>query len=95
LIVAVPLPIDPRTILRCNRRAPDRQNFHHFDLQIGIIGKLKAGLFNNSKLIQISINVDGIPLSKSSLLSFWPILSNIVLKLFFRFLKNAIEVFIV
>jgi len=66
------VPIDPRTILKRCRITPDSANFHHFGLRNGIIARLKSGgFFDNSNCIQLMVNVDGIPISNSSSLSYW------------------------
>ena len=73
------VPIDPRTILKRCRKRPDSANFHHFGFRNGIIARLKSGgLFDDSNYIQLMVNVDDVPISNSSSLSFWPILASII-----------------
>lgn len=71
------LPVDARTILKRSRSKPDSNSFHHFGLKKGIFEKMRAGLINDNQIIQLIVNIDGIPLSKSSSLCFWPILAMI------------------
>jgi len=72
------VPIDPRTIMRRTRKNASCNNFHHFGLIDGILRKLKRGLNSITTVLQILISIDGIPLSKSSSLCFWPILARVI-----------------
>ena len=72
------LPKDARTILKRCRKKPDRENFHHFSLVDSIMDYIRKGLIGVEKVVQLIINIDGIPVSDSSLLSLWPILGMIV-----------------
>lgn len=76
------LPSDPRTLLQTTKRTDIREVFpgeyHHFGLASSIqdvcdrIGNLKVDD------IAIAINIDGVPLFKSSSAALWPILGNII-----------------
>ena len=72
------VPIDPRTIMKRSRSRPDSEEFHHFGLINGLSQNLEKGISSKVSTIQIMINIDGIPLWKSSPISFWPILARVV-----------------
>ena len=72
------VPFDPRTILKRSRSRPDSEEFHHFGLVNGLSQKLARGISSKVSTIQIMINIDGIPLWKSSPISLRPILARIV-----------------
>ena len=72
------LPKDVRSILKRCRKKPDKKNFHHFSLVDFTMDYIRKGLFGVEKVVQLIINIDGIPISDSSLLSLWPILGMIV-----------------
>jgi hypothetical protein len=63
------VPVDPRTILKRSRSRPDSEEFHHFGLVNGLSQKLTRGISSKVSTIQIMINIDGIPLWKSSPIS--------------------------
>ena len=71
---ATDMPKSARAILKRCRKKPHKENFHHFGLTDYIINAIKTGLVTTDQVIQLIVNIDGIPLSVSSLLSFWPIL---------------------
>lgn len=74
------IPLDSRTLLR----TPKSSNveicaggqYYHFGLREGILSILPS-VSQDITDIKISINVDGLPLSKSSQRQFWPILGSI------------------
>lgn len=76
------LPKDSRTLLKTPAKVVitsnpelDGQYWHH-GLQCGLINVLtKANLFPDK--VTINVNIDGLPISKSSTTNFWPILVNI------------------
>lgn len=72
------LPSDPRTLLRtprtCAIEKVEPGEYVHFEW-ISLIEKLLKGAQCTTN---IQINIDGIPLYKSSARQFWPILANIV-----------------
>lgn len=70
---ATDMPKSARAILKRCRKKPHKENFHHFGLTDYIINAIKTGLVTTDQVIQLIVNIDGIPLSNSSLLSFWPI----------------------
>ena len=87
--VAERIPADARTLLRTpvgtiTPRQFGGGEFHYFGLERGILKSAEQGLTNfqfpflrdatSTDLITISVNVDGLPLSKSSKSQFWPIL---------------------
>ena len=73
---------DPRTLLKTKTEyaiaSISGGEYQHFGLANGIKNKLHAhsDLFNLN-LLKIQINIDGLPLFKSSSLQFWPILGMI------------------
>jgi len=86
LTVLIPLhpslPKDPRTLLRTSNHIQIKQIccglYHHFGVENGLrslLQQLPCDLFQQSRMkIEIQINIDGLPLFKSSNAQFWPIL---------------------
>ena len=74
-------PKDARTCLRTLRKVQSVQicggKYFHFGLSLGLNVTLKYIRLDTDS-IKIQINVDGLPLSKSSSLCFWPILCKAV-----------------
>lgn len=73
------LPKDPRTFLQTPRKTLLREvnpgKYYHFGLETGIIDMLKKiDLSNIPDIINVAINIDGLPLSDSSLSQLYPIL---------------------
>lgn len=73
------LPKDPRTFLQTQRKTLLRDikpgKYYHFGLQNGIINMLeKVNVLNIPDVIEVAINIDGLPLSDSSLSQVYPIL---------------------
>lgn len=75
------LPMDSRTLLSSRRRKVDvididPGKYQHFDLQAGLLQILKDMKMRNltPDTVELIINVDGIPISKSSSSELWPIL---------------------
>lgn len=50
-------------------------HYYHFGLANGILESLKHEAVLETNILQISLNVDGLPLTKSSKSQFWPILA--------------------
>ena len=76
------LPADPRTLLKTPRNTLTRTvppgTYYHFGLETAIthvVQSLKDNFKNDN--IKIAINIDGLPISKSSANQFWPILGSI------------------
>jgi len=71
------LPKDPRTVLKtCTTVAVTNIEggcYYHFGLANGITALLDQFSFDDS-VIQLQINVDGVPVNKSTNAQFWPIL---------------------
>ncbi len=78
------LPKDPRTLLRslkeCNVKEMGQGSYYHFGLASAILSELK--MTNESELttdtLTVRVNVDGLPISRSSNMQLWPILGKIV-----------------
>ncbi|CAG9763445.1 unnamed protein product [Ceutorhynchus assimilis] len=75
------IPRDCRTLLKVDPTLKksivqfSSGNYYHFGLKEGILETLKRqNIINCPEVLKISINIDGIPLTKSSLSQFWPIL---------------------
>lgn len=72
------LPSDARTLLRTPRNVKVHKNgdgnYWHYGLEKALTNVLSSVNINQ---ISISINIDGLPMFKSSSMSFWPILVNI------------------
>ena len=80
------LPKDPRTLLQTKRdyelRTIEGGSYYHFDMKLSISDALAAVDLPDSvradlKIIYVQINIDGLPLFKSSNVQFWPILGRI------------------
>ena len=72
------IPIDPRTILKTSQCAIQQSDsFAHVGLEKGILNRLKNGISRDVLELKGQVNIDGIPLFKSSKTSFWPILVRI------------------
>lgn len=83
LIVFFPhLPRDPRTLLATQRHYAIKEIsgglYHHFGIAKGIIEALGQSIKQILTSINIQVNIDGLPLFKSSKTQFWPILGRIV-----------------
>lgn len=74
------LSVDARSLLKTPRKQDIRivepGTYYHFGLQKSMLHILTS-MKNNIDSIKIAINVDGLPLSKSSQQQFWPILGSI------------------
>lgn len=78
------LPKDPRTLLGtlkdCEVKEMGRGSYYHFGLESAIISELK--MTNEHELttdtLTVRVNVDGLPLCRSSNMQLWPILGQIV-----------------
>ena len=80
------LPKDPRTLLQTKRdyelRTIEGGSYYHFDMKLSISDALAAvdlpgPVRADLKIIYVQINIDGLPLFKSSNVQFWPILGRI------------------
>lgn len=75
------IPSDPRTLLRTPRSTNIRNcgsgEYYHFGLLKAIENSCSSLSINLSN-IKISINIDGLPLAKSSQQQLWPILGSVV-----------------
>lgn len=73
-------PLDPRTILHTirslNLKSITPGNYYHFGIKncIQKLVKCSPELLSNSEIIELKINIDGLPLSKSSTSQVYPIL---------------------
>lgn len=73
-------PIDPRTFLKTPRKQEVRLVapgiYYHFGL-FNSLSNIITSTKNNDNCIKITINIDGLPISRSSPQQFWPILGSI------------------
>lgn len=84
LELGLDLPKDPRTLLsslkECQVKEMGQGSYYHFGLANAILSELK--ITNKSELttdtLTVRVNVDGLPLSRSSNMQLWPILGKIV-----------------
>lgn len=68
------LPVDPRTVLATPREVHlENENYWHYGLKKSL-NKLIQRIENVPEKLSLKINVDGIPISKSSNVECWPIL---------------------
>lgn len=76
------LPMDARTLLNTPLqyivKTIEPGEYIHFGLCNGIKESILENKTLTSTIIEVAINIDGLPLSKSSTDSFWPILGSIV-----------------
>lgn len=88
------LPNDSRSLLKtpCVTILHNRSGgyYFHYGLQNGIIDQLKyLNLLIENNIIYININIDGLPIAKSSKSQLWPILVQIVSENYTPFLVGA------
>lgn len=73
------LPLDFRTLMKTPREVPTIKLLNGEMFYLGILNqlvlKLKSGLKSDGNIISLQINVDGLPLFKSSATEFYPILA--------------------
>lgn len=76
------LPSDPRTLLNTPRGTVLRNinfgQYWHYGLKKGLTNFLNNKRQIQSNIIELMINVDGLPISKSSGSQFWPILGSVI-----------------
>ena len=78
------LPKDPRTLIASLKSCDEKikslagGSYYHFGIENGLRIHLNNKIEDFSRLLQIQINIDGIPLFKSSSLQFWPILGRLM-----------------
>lgn len=89
------LPLDARTLLSTPRKPPSGiidvapGKYYHFGLEGGIkklLSQLRTSDYSSTTSIEICINVDGLPISKSSGSQLYPILCSLMMNL------NAVEI---
>ena len=61
-----------KTVKKVHRDGDD-QSLYHFGIIKGLVKKIKRGIKGGSETVELQGHIDGIPLSNSSSLSFWPI----------------------
>lgn len=88
------LPNDGRTLMKTPRCTILYKRsggyYYHYGLQNGIIDQLKQkSMLIRNNVIQIDVNIDGLPTSKSSKSQLWPILIQIVSENSVPFLVGA------
>lgn len=88
------LPLDPRTLLNTPKNTVVREvppgRYFHYGLRNALIDTLKTiDLSRIQKNIEININIDGLPLAKSSKSQFYPILGEIFPKIAEPFVIGA------
>lgn len=77
------LPADARTLLSTPKKIPtvksiDPGNYCHIGIKNGIVDTLSKNIIPNiPPTISLNINIDGLPLTKSTNRQLWPILANI------------------
>lgn len=70
------LPIDPRTLLKTPRKQEVRLVAPGINYHFGLFNSISNIITStkNNDCIKIIVNIDGLPISKSSPQQFWPIL---------------------
>ena len=78
------LPLDSRTLLGTPRSVSDRSIgggiYHHFGLERSLVEACRGKSFLDNedlKLLSLQVNIDGLPVFKSTNSSFWPILCRV------------------
>ena len=76
------LPKDPRTLLKTKTEYEVRNvaggSYHHFGLEKSLLTEIQSYEFPiDITALKIQLNIDGLPLFKSSNLQFWPILCRV------------------
>lgn len=77
------LPKDSRTLMKTPRFTilykKSGGHYYHYGLQNGLIDQLKQfNMLISNNVIYINVNIDGLPIAKSSKSQLWPILAQIV-----------------
>ncbi|CAH0551339.1 unnamed protein product [Brassicogethes aeneus] len=79
------LPTDVRTLVQTPKniskefeQLSENQTYVHFGFKEGLTRSIKTYFKNYPQSVKININVDGLPLTKSSASQFWPILGCLV-----------------
>ena len=73
------VPKDARTVLKTQRTGPTTNDFEHIGLKSQLIKKITTNLASDltTRAVLLDVNIDGIPLFKSSNITSWPILVRI------------------
>lgn len=75
------LPADCRTLLKTHKTSSivntGSGHYYHFGLQEGLSRALKNQSVLSNQIIYFDINIDGLPLTKSSTSQFWPVLGSL------------------
>lgn len=76
------LPVDARTLLKTPKETIIREcengHYFHYGLELALRDKLKKCTnINDIHTVELNINIDGLPLAKSSQSQLWPILGQI------------------
>ncbi len=73
------VPKDARTVLKTPRTGPTTNDFEHIGLRSQLIKKITTNLASDltTREVLLDVNIDGIPLFKSSNITSWPILVRI------------------
>ena len=84
-LAGLSVPKDSRTLLQTPKSAEIKQipggNYYHFGIENGIVTSLrkKLNLTNfEIKKLSLNVNIDGLPLFRSSRMQLWPILGTVV-----------------
>ena len=78
------LPKDPRTLLSTGRldgiKNIDGGQYYHFGIRAGIVATFMCNhsIFHSSQKFHLQVNIDGLPIFKSSNTQLWPILGLLV-----------------
>ncbi|KMQ86929.1 transposase domain-containing protein [Lasius niger] len=76
------LPLDPRCIVLTpvyvNIKALNNGSYIHVGIKQGLVKRMVNGIKPNCLQLDIEINIDGLPISKSSSVDVWPILGRCI-----------------
>lgn len=76
------LPLDPRSIVQTpvcvNIKPLNNGSYIHIGIKQGLVKRMASGIKPNFLQLDIDINIDGLPVSKSSSVDVWPILGRCI-----------------
>ncbi|KYN06764.1 hypothetical protein ALC62_02282 [Cyphomyrmex costatus] len=76
------LPLDPRCIVQTsvsmNIKSLNNGSYIHVGIKQGLVKRMESGIKPNFLQLNIDINIDGLPVSKSSSVDVWPILGRCI-----------------
>lgn len=78
--ITLQVPKDSRTLMHTDTTPIGDATFHHIPhgLDEGIEQHLRSGILFDDNIIKLELNIDGIPIFKSPVTGFWPVLCRVI-----------------